>query len=61
MINLYILLTDYLYKAMYFIKYGEFVQVVVNSYTLANNLFDHSVCVRMSRFTMCLCRLHLTL
>ena len=61
MINLYIILTDYLYKAMYFIKYGEFVQVVVNAYTLANNLFDHSVCVRMSRFTMCLCRLHLTL
>ena len=65
MINLYILLTDYLYNVMYFseFKCGELSIdfKFLNSYSVANNLFDHSACVRMSRFTMCLCRLHLTL
>ena len=60
MINLYILLTDYLYNVMYFseFKCGELSSdfKFLNSNSVANNLFDYSVCVCMSRFTMCLCR-----
>ena len=57
MINLYILLTDYLYNVMYFFEFkcGELSVDLkfLNSYSVANNLFDHSVSVCVWAGSLC--------